>query len=119
MDPAKTPRAPTREEQVEDLLRRLSPSCWTSPRDREDAIYALRTHTYAVAAFFPILFYYWLYPVILLSPVFFDMHRSLRLSFFFVVGRHRMSDAIMTSIREALARSDADRPCDLKRKKQD
>ncbi|AVK75466.1 hypothetical protein pqer_cds_1044 [Pandoravirus quercus] len=75
MDPAKTPRAPTREEQIEDLLRRLSLSCWTSPRDREDAIYALRTRT--------------------------------------------MSDAIMTSIREALARSDADRPCDLKRKKQD
>ncbi|AGO83175.2 hypothetical protein pdul_cds_930 [Pandoravirus dulcis] len=45
MDRAATPRAPTREDQVEDLLRRIPLSCWTSPREREDALYALRTHT--------------------------------------------------------------------------
>lgn len=57
MDRAASPRAPTREDQVEDLLRRIPLSCWTSPREREDALYALRTHT-CVAIVFVFFFFH-------------------------------------------------------------
>ncbi|BCU02973.1 hypothetical protein [Pandoravirus japonicus] len=121
MDRAATPRAPTREDQVEDLLRRIPLSCWTSPREREDALYALRTRTYVAIVFAFFFSSNVFYTDALLLHVF-CVGRVCSPSssvFFLLPGRRRLGGAVMESVRGALARSGADTPHDPKRKKDD